>query len=158
MCAAVLERRLEAVYVSFALFGKWDAAKMVVSHDCHGMAYLRFQELCRQAGLLGGPVTTQTLRQLFDSCVDRVRSRPTTFPPMHSESCRDKACSKDTMVSHTVLRRSPTVDRLLACIVDNMLSDLCGHLAAPLPHTALGAAGDMWYCSDDLPAVSLCDQ
>ena len=50
--AALKERQLEAVYISFCLYGKWDAAAMVVPHKCNGMKENSFLALCRTVGLV----------------------------------------------------------------------------------------------------------
>mmetsp|Transcript_13934 Transcript_13934/g.35999 ORF Transcript_13934/g.35999 Transcript_13934/m.35999 type:complete len:208 (-) Transcript_13934:435-1058(-) len=65
---ALMERRLEAVFVSFALYNKWDGDALVTAQKCHGMSGLRFLSLCRASGLLEmSQLTVGVVKQVFDA-------------------------------------------------------------------------------------------
>lgn len=68
-----MERQLEAVFVSYALFNKWDGEAMVVGHKCPGLSGCRFQSLCHDAGFLpNGQITDRTLKDIHGRHVDKV--------------------------------------------------------------------------------------
>jgi len=55
---------MEAVFVSFALYGEWKPDEMVLPQAClHGMAFPRFRALCTAAGLDGHH---SDVRQVYD--------------------------------------------------------------------------------------------
>jgi len=70
---ALMERRLEAVFVSFALYNKWDGDALVTAQKCHGMSGLRFLSLCRASGLLEmSQLTVGVVKQVFDANFEKV--------------------------------------------------------------------------------------
>eukprot|EP00873_Tetraselmis_striata_P004219 jgi/Tetstr1/424483/TSEL_015011.t1 len=79
---ALIERRLEAVFVSYALFSKWDGEAMVVSHKCHGLSGRRFLLLCRDAGIMEkGKISDRTARNIFAMHMDKASmSQDMSFP------------------------------------------------------------------------------
>mmetsp|Transcript_35103 Transcript_35103/g.88448 ORF Transcript_35103/g.88448 Transcript_35103/m.88448 type:complete len:519 (+) Transcript_35103:202-1758(+) len=79
---ALIERRLEAVFVSYALFSKWDGEAMVVGHKCHGLSGLRFLLLCRDAGIMEkGKISDRTARNIFAMHMDKASmSQDMSFP------------------------------------------------------------------------------
>eukprot|EP00873_Tetraselmis_striata_P021345 jgi/Tetstr1/441609/TSEL_029836.t2 len=79
---AVMERQLEAVFVSYALFNKWDGEAMVVGHKCPGLSGCRFQSLCHDAGFLpNGQITDRTLKDIHGRHVDKASiSQRISFP------------------------------------------------------------------------------
>lgn len=64
MREVLFERKLEAVFVSFALWGKWDPDAMVVAQKCNGMSHNKFMALCR-AARLSEPHTFGAFREIF---------------------------------------------------------------------------------------------
>jgi hypothetical protein len=71
---------LEAVYVSFALYGEWDPEKMVLPHaHAPTMGGRKFMALCRAAGLLDdGLVTPEAANALMSKHAD-TNTRLLTF-------------------------------------------------------------------------------
>jgi len=69
---ALVERRLEAVYVSYSLFGCWRPDQLVYPQTSGAMSWPRFLALCKAAGLIDGQrVTLDALRNIFQSLVDK---------------------------------------------------------------------------------------
>jgi hypothetical protein len=82
--AVLLERRLEAVYVSFARFNKWEGEKMVVTQKCEGLACNRFVQLCQSAGLVNDTMTVRAVTTIFNTNTDsKVRTDERTISPLH---------------------------------------------------------------------------
>eukprot|EP00191_Tetraselmis_sp_GSL018_P000571 CAMPEP_0177597690 /NCGR_PEP_ID=MMETSP0419_2-20121207/11863_1 /TAXON_ID=582737 /ORGANISM="Tetraselmis sp., Strain GSL018" /LENGTH=416 /DNA_ID=CAMNT_0019089911 /DNA_START=729 /DNA_END=1980 /DNA_ORIENTATION=+ len=71
-----LERKLEAVFVSFALYGCWRPDELVYPQSSSGMGGLRFTALCREAGLIDGKhVTTKVIHDVFQSLMDKMKMK-----------------------------------------------------------------------------------
>lgn len=73
--AVHMERELEAVFVSYALFGRWEGEQMGFPQKCGGLPGLKFLSLCREAGLVDDKlVTPRVIRDLFWMYKDMVRA------------------------------------------------------------------------------------
>ena len=71
--AVRLERALEAVYISFALFGEWKPQAMVLPQTCASIGGLKFLKLCQAAGMIDDRfVTASALRTVFRMYCDKV--------------------------------------------------------------------------------------
>uniref|UniRef100_A0A061R2F4 Uncharacterized protein n=1 Tax=Tetraselmis sp. GSL018 TaxID=582737 RepID=A0A061R2F4_9CHLO len=69
---ARLDRRLEAVFVSFALFGRWCPEEMVAPRPCAGMSANRLVALLSEAGLVDGKrITSELVVEIFEGMRDK---------------------------------------------------------------------------------------
>mmetsp|Transcript_17090 Transcript_17090/g.43837 ORF Transcript_17090/g.43837 Transcript_17090/m.43837 type:complete len:261 (+) Transcript_17090:61-843(+) len=64
MREVLFERKLEAVFVSFALFAKWDPDAMVTAQKSKGIPANRFMVMCN-AARLSSPETFGAFREIF---------------------------------------------------------------------------------------------
>jgi hypothetical protein len=114
----IMERELEAVFVSFALFGRWDGDAMVTSHDCQGMVCSRFHALCKAAGLLNGRISPSTIRNVFEAYTDKGTAHSVmSFPNF--------VCALDALASEAITMQPAHVYRVVSAL--NVEKRLCVH-------------------------------
>lgn len=52
LCSVKLERRTQAIFMPFALFGTWDPFRLAQPQKCSGMSRIRFLAMVHCAGLV----------------------------------------------------------------------------------------------------------
>ena len=75
---------MEAVFVSYALYGRWDAqeAAMWLPQDCKGMNGNKFLSLAQDATLLNQNVKTEEARGVFCKLYNMVSVCAAVTPPL----------------------------------------------------------------------------
>uniref|UniRef100_A0A061R9K4 EF-hand domain-containing protein n=1 Tax=Tetraselmis sp. GSL018 TaxID=582737 RepID=A0A061R9K4_9CHLO len=67
-----LERRIEAVFSSFALCGAWEPNRVVVPQEPCKIGFRNFTRMCAAANLTGrGPAAARELHKIFAACMDK---------------------------------------------------------------------------------------